>query len=158
MFGKKNKKEKLGFETKNYKMKDYYNSNDLVVACLESVTNNSEFPMVETTDQRYIFEEIYEDDNYRYREVFTGFIANRESYFNYFNLPYVVAVVPLKKVVPTVCDEIPKLSLLLLLNEVNKKEKVQNKVCVIFKDEEEEKKFSQIASELNQKTKKKSKK
>jgi hypothetical protein len=168
MFGKKKKKEEnkekddLNFKTENYIMKDHYNSNSLVVANLESVTNETEIPMVETTDQRYIFEIIDDNGKLRFREIFTGFKADRQSNFGYFNLPYVVDVVPLKEVVPTIRDEIPKLGLLLLLNEVNKKEeeeeKAENEVCVIFKDEEEEKRFSQIASDLNHKTKEKTRK
>lgn len=162
MFGKKKKKEKddLDFKTENYVMKEHYNSNTLVVANLESVTNETEIPMVETTDQRYIFEIIDDNGKLRFREIFTGFKADRQSNFGYFNLPYVVDVVPLKEVAPTVCDEIPKLGLLLLLNEVNKREeeeeeKTQNEVCVIFKDAEEERKFSQIASDINHRAKEK---
>lgn len=159
MFRNKKKKEELKFETEKYVMKDHYNSNDLVVANLESVTNETELPMVEITDQRYIFEVINDSGKERFREVFTGFIADRENNFGYFTLPYVVNIVPLKEVIPTVCDEIPKLALLLALNEINKKEKKKekpaSKVCVIFKDEEEEKKFSQITREINHKTKRK---
>ena len=41
----------------------------------------------------------------------------------YFNLPYVVNIVPLKKIIPKIKTTIPKYSLILLLNEVNKNNK-----------------------------------
>ena len=76
---KKQNKENdtLHFKSDNYKMKENYNSNDLVVANLEYVSNSgmSYSPLVEQT-QKYIFEEIEEDGKKRYREVFTGFIAD----------------------------------------------------------------------------------
>ena len=124
-----------------------------MVANLQSVTNETHMPMVETTDLRYIFEVINENGKERFREIFTGFKADRESNFGYFNLPYVVDITPLKEVVPNICDEVPKLGLLLLLNEVNEKKEKKPEVCVIFKDKEEEERFSQIASDINHRRK-----
>jgi hypothetical protein len=159
MFGKKNKKEELNFKTDDYVMPEFFDSNKLVVANLESITNETEFPTVLTTNQKYIFEEIKEKDKLRYKEVFTGFITDKEENCHFFNYPYPVNIIPLKEVVPTIIEKVPKYALLLLLNEVNTKlnmvmdvetvEEKTNNVCVIFKDEEEEKQFSKICEEIN---------
>ena len=170
MFWKKKKKEKenkdkVKFETENYIMPEYFDVSKLVVANLESISNETELPTVSTTDQKYIFEKIYDNDRARYKEVFTGFITDIEDNCHYFNYPYLVNIVPLKEALPTIRDSVPKFSLLLILNEVNTKlekemdqevvedqkdKSDKNDVCVIFKNEEEEKQFSEIASDLNQ--------
>ena len=127
---KQNKKDtSLDFKSENYKMKDSYNSDDLVVANLEYVSNSgmSFSPMVEQTTQKYIFEEIEENGKKRFQEVFTGFIADDKESI-YFNLPYVVNIISLKELVPSVSKELPKYSLLLLLNEVNIIEKSKVKI------------------------------
>lgn len=130
MFGKRRKKDHstLNFNTQNYTMNDEYNTENLVVANLQYVSSKpTDFgPMVETTKQRYIFEKVEEEDNVRYREVFTGFVAKDSE--EYFDLPYVVNVKPLQEVVPSVAQTIPKYGLLLLVNEVNK-QKVKVKVA-----------------------------
>lgn len=121
MFGKKNEDDELlNFDSKNYKIKDRYNSNNLVIANLEYISNEvtSLGPMVNKTTQKYIFEVINKNGKNRYREIFTGFIASDEESC-YFNLPYVVDIVSLKEQVPSVTEIIPKYGLLLLLNEVN---------------------------------------
>ena len=91
MFGKRRKKDHstLNFKTPNYTMNDEYNTKNLVVAKLQYVSSKpTDFgPMVETTKQRYIFEKVEEEDNVRYREVFTGFVAKDSE--EYFDLPYV---------------------------------------------------------------------
>ena len=167
MFWKKKKKEKenkdkVKFETENYIMPEYFDVSKLVVANLESISNETELPTVSTTDQKYIFEKINDNDRTRYKEVFTGFITDIEDNCHYFNYPYLVNIVSLKEALPTIRDSVPKFSLLLILDEVNTKpemvkdqEEVENKkekndVCVIFKDEDEEKQFSEIASDINQ--------
>lgn len=118
---------KKNYESKNYKMMDNYKSGDLVVANLEYVSSayTPGGPMVERTNQKYIFEKITEKDNVRYREIFTGFIADTETH--YFDLPYVVNIKSLKEEVPDVTDTIPKYGLLLLINEINISKKVKNK-------------------------------
>ena len=128
MFGKNRKriegkseenKEKLDFETLGYIMPDFFDSNNLVVANLEFVSNRvtTNGPMVETTDQKYIFERINENGKERFREVFTGFVTdNGEA--AYFNLPYVVGEAPIKEVL-NVADKLPRYGLLLVLNEIN---------------------------------------
>lgn len=130
MFGKRRKKDHstLNLNTQNYTMNDEYNTENLVVANLQYVSSKpTDFgPMVETTKQRYIFEKVEEEDNVRYREVFTGFVAKDSE--EYFDLPYVVNVKPLQEVVPSVAQTIPKYGLLLLVNEVNK-QKVKVKVA-----------------------------
>ena len=154
MFGKKNKKEELKFETDKYIMPEFFDASKLVVANLELVSNEGEFPTISTTNQKYIFEKVEENSKLRYKEVLTGFLTDPEDNCHYFNYPYPVNIVPLKEVIPTIRDNIPKLALLLVLNEVNTKKvvdkkKEENKVCVIFKDDEEEKQFSKIASDIN---------
>ena len=61
-----------------------------------------------------------ENGKIRYREIFTGFVADAEE-SQYFDLPYVVNIVSLKEQVPCVADNIPKYGLLLVLNEINAK-------------------------------------
>lgn len=129
MFGKRKKRDHstLDFKTPNYGMSDSYKTENLVVAKLQYVSSKyTDFgPMVETTKQRYIFEKIEEDDQLRYREVFTGFVAKTSEEF--FDLPYVVDIKPLQEVVPSVAEEVPKYGLLLLIDEINK-QKVKVKV------------------------------
>ena len=129
MFGKRKKKDnsEVNFKSKNYEMSDTFNSANLVVANLQYVSSKyTDFgPMVETTKQRYIFEKIQEEDKERYREIFTGFIANTSE--EYFDLPYVVNIKPLQEVVPTIASTIPKYGMLLLIDEINK-QKVKVKV------------------------------
>ena len=76
--------------------------------------------MIKQTEQKYIFELLNENGKIRYREIFTGFVADAEE-SHYFDLPYVVNIVPLKEQVPDVADNIPKYGLLLVLNAVNTK-------------------------------------
>lgn len=125
--GKSKDSESFNFKSKNYNMNDNYKSSDLVVANLEYVSSNytPNGPMVERTNQKYIFEEIKENGTIRYREIFTGFIADKEEH--YFDLPYVVNIKKLTEEVPTVANSIPKYGLLLLINEVNVPKKVKVK-------------------------------
>ena len=125
MFGKKKQNQKndqLNFKSDNYKMNDSYKTDDLVVANLEYISSEVTpyGPMVKQTEQKYIFEMLNENGKTRYREIFTGFIADAEE-SNYFDLPYVVNVVSLKEQVPSVAENIPKYGLLLVLNEANTK-------------------------------------
>lgn len=127
MFGKKKRKEnKFSFKSDNYQMKNSYNSDKLIVANLEYVSNEPTRygPIVKRTEQKYIFEILNEDGKIRYREIFTGFIADANE-SHYFNLPYVVNIVSLKEQVTSVGNNIPKYSLLLVLNELNKKHNTQ---------------------------------
>ena len=124
---KNENRDSLNFKSKNYNMSDNYRSSDLVIANLEYVSSayTPNGPMVERTSQKYIFEIINEIGNIRYREIFTGFIADTEAH--YFDLPYVVNAKPLNEVVPTVANNIPKYGLLLLINEINVPKKVKVK-------------------------------
>ncbi len=120
MFGKKKENQKnnsLNLNNENYQMKDSYYSNNIVVANLEYISND-EMPMVIQTNQKYIFEVINENNKIRYREIFTGFIADSEE-SNYFNLPYVVNITELKEQLPSVANNIHKYGLLIVLNEIN---------------------------------------
>ena len=125
MFGKKKQNQKnnqLNFKSDNYKINDSYKTDDLVVANLEYISSEAKpyGPMVKQTEQKYIFEMLNENGKTRYREIFTGFIADAEE-SHYFDLPYVVNIVSLKEQVPSVAENIPKYGLLLVLNEVNTK-------------------------------------
>ena len=125
MFGKKKQNQKnnqLNFKSDNYKINDSYKTDDLVVANLEYISSEATpyGPMVKQTEQKYIFEMLNENGKTRYREIFTGFIADAEE-SHYFDLPYVVNIVSLKEHVPSVAENIPKYGLLLVLNEVNTK-------------------------------------
>lgn len=125
MFGKKKQNQKnnqLNFKSDNYKINDSYKTDDLVVANLEYISSEATpyGPMVKQTEQKYIFEMLNENGKTRYREIFTGFIADAEE-SHYFDLPYVVNIVSLKENVPSVAENIPKYGLLLVLNEVNTK-------------------------------------
>ena len=129
MFGKKKEKQKndsLNFKSENYQMKDNYNVDNLVVANLEYISSEATpyGPMVKKTTQKYIFEILNENGKTRYREIFTGFIADCEE-SNYFDLPYAVNIITLKEQVPSVANNIPKYGLLLVLNEVNTKNKTK---------------------------------
>ena len=113
-------------------MKDSYTTDTLVIGNLEYISSRVTpgGPMVVKTTQRYLFELLQEDGKIRYREIFTGFKGDSDdNKSNYFDLPYVVDIVPLKEQVPSVSDCVPKYGLLLLLDEVNSKqnEKQSNK-------------------------------
>lgn len=127
MFGRRRKKDHstLNFKTNNYEMNDSYDTSNLVVGNLEYVSSKyTDFgPMVEKTKQKYIFEKITEEDKTRYREIFTGFVADTES--AYFDLPYVVDIVPLKERISNVAERVPKYGLLLLIDEINRAVKVK---------------------------------
>lgn len=131
MFGKKKqnqKKDSLNFTSDNYKMNDNYKADNLVVANLEYISSEATpyGPMVKKTAQKYIFEMLNENGKTRYREIFTGFIADAEE-SHYFDLPYVVNISPLREQVPSTADVLPKYGLLMVLNEVNT-EKVVKKL------------------------------
>lgn len=117
MFGKKKQNEKK--ESLNFKS-DNYMTDNLVVANLDYISSKLTpyGPMVKQTEQKYIFELLNENGKIRYREIFTGFVADAEE-SHYFDLPYVVNIVSLKEQVPDVADIIPKYGL--VLNEVNTK-------------------------------------
>ncbi len=130
MFGKKKQNQKnnqLNFKSDNYKINDSYKTDDLVVANLEYISSEATpyGPMVKQTEQKYIFEMLNENGKTRYREIFTGFIADAEE-SHYFDLPYVVNIVSLKEHVPSVAENITKYGLLLVLNEVNTKKLEKN--------------------------------
>lgn len=107
----------------NYKMQDYYKSDNLVIGNLEQISSEvTPFgPMVNKTTQKYIFEKINENGKTRYREIFTGFIFDSNESSHYFDLPYVVNIVPLKDKIPTITEDFHKYSLLLILDKVNEK-------------------------------------
>ena len=107
----------------NYKMQDYYKSDNLVIGNLEQISSEVTpyGPMINKTTQKYIFEKINENGKTRYREIFTGFIFDSNESSHYFDLPYVVNIVPLKDKIPTITEDFHKYSLLLILDKVNEK-------------------------------------
>ena len=122
MFGKKKDKQKndlQNFKSEKYQMKESYNAENLVVANLEYISSNASpyGPVVKKTTQKYIFEVLNENNKERYREVFTGFIADSKNH--YFDLPYVVNIIALEEQLPSVANSIAKYGLLLVLNDIN---------------------------------------
>ena len=122
MFGKKKDKQKndlQSFKSEKYQMKESYNAKNLVVANLEYISSDSTpyGPVVKKTTQKYIFEVLNENNKERYREVFTGFIADSKNH--YFDLPYVVNIIALEEQLPSVANSIAKYGLLLVLDEIN---------------------------------------
>ena len=110
------KKDEFTFSPKNYVMAEIYDAENLVVGKLEVISSDvTEFgPMVKKTSQNYIFEPIVINGVIKYQEIFTGFIAgdSAEGYF--------VDMVALTEILVDYKQEkIPKLGMLLTLNEVN---------------------------------------
>lgn len=123
MFGKKKKNIIDDKNTNNsqekYTMKESYNADELFLARFKWVSSEViDFgPMDKDTEIKYIFEKVEE----KYKEVFTGFEADVVS--EYFNYPYVVDIVPLTEVHEEFKGtKFPRLGMLLLFNDVNKKE------------------------------------
>lgn len=101
-------------------MADVYDAEKLVVGKFKYISNDvTEFgPMVKKTSQNYIFEPIVINGIVKYQEVFTGFIVGDSE--EYFDLPYVVDMEKLTEIsVDYKQTKIPKLGMLLTLNDVN---------------------------------------
>ena len=117
MFGKRKNKD-------IYTMKESYNADDLYLARFKWVSSEvTDFgPMDKETEINYIFEK----EGEKYKEVFTGFEADISS--KYFNWPYVIDIMPLTEVHEDLKGKnFPRLGMLLLFNNVNKKEKQEEK-------------------------------
>ena len=101
-------------------MKESYNADDLYLARLKWVSSdNVDFsgPMNKETEIKYLFEK----EGERYKEIFTGFEADISE--KYFNLPYVIDIMPLTEVHEDLKGTtFPRLGMLTLFNVVNKKE------------------------------------
>ncbi len=120
MFGKR----KNNNSQEKYTMKESYNADELFLARFKWVSSEvTDFgPMDKETEIKYIFEKVEE----KYKEVFTGFEADVVS--EYFNYPYVVDIVPLTEVHEEFKGiKFPRLGMLLLFNDVNKKEKQEER-------------------------------
>ena len=124
MFGKKKRNVVVARDNtdsqEKYTMKERYNAEDLYLARLKWVSSdNVDFsgPMNKETEIKYLFEK----EGERYKEIFTGFKAGIDS--EYFNLPYVIDIMPLTEVHEDLKGTIfPRLGMLTLFNVVNKKE------------------------------------
>ena len=117
MFGKRKNKDV-------YTMKESYNADDLYLARFKWVSSEvTDFgPMDKETEINYIFEK----EGEKYKEIFTGFEADIAS--KYFNWPYVIDIMPLTEVHEDLKGKnFPRLGMLLLFNNVNKKEKQEAK-------------------------------
>ena len=102
-----------------YIMKERYNADDLYLARFKWVSSEvTDFgPMDKETEIKYLFEK----EGERYKEIFTGFEADISE--KYFNLPYVIDIMPLTEVHEELKGTIfPRLGMLTLFNVVNKKE------------------------------------
>lgn len=126
-----NVKEELDLEIKEDYRKKEYNTDNLVIANL--VVDASNMIFIGTTDHRYIFENITEEGKEKYREIFTGFVAEKAQ--NLSDLPYVKNIVPLNEEVECV-GEISKFEALLLLNQINSKNNNNVKYKFVYKDVE----------------------
>lgn len=115
------KKQDKDFGDQNYCMEDYYQADTLVIGNLCRISNRMDdagILKLVTIKQKYIFRVIQDHDQLKYQEIFTGFIA--ESELEYFNLPCVVNIVSMVDYFPKLKgSNIPKLSLLWLLNDIN---------------------------------------
>ena len=128
MFGKKKKNIIDDKNTNNsqekYTMKESYNADELYLARFKWVSSEvTDFgPMDKETEIKYLFF-IFKK---KYKEIFTGFEADVVS--EYFNYPYVIDIVPLTEVYEEYKGtKFPRLGMLLLFNDVNKKEKQEEK-------------------------------
>ena len=130
MFKKNNNNiKKNEFGDKNYIMKNYYQADQLVVAKFEKISSKATSfgPIVETTEQKYIFEIMQKNSQIKYREIFTGFIADsvddtKENGidFKYFDLPYVCQIEKFTDYFPELQEKsLPKLSLIWIQNDIN---------------------------------------
>ena len=115
-------KNGVDYKYTNYKLKDRYKTDDLVIGNLEYISSLStpNGPIIETTEQKYIFLKFKDKDKTRYVEIFTGLIVDSDISC-YFDLPYIVNIESLKDNIKDISDEIAKYGLLLILNEINKK-------------------------------------
>ena len=123
MFGKKKKNVAVARDNNDsqekYTMKERYNAEDLYLARFKWVSSEvTDFgPMDKETEINYIFEK----EGEKYKEIFTGFEADIAS--KYFNWPYVIDIMPLTEVHEDLKGKnFPRLGMLLLFNNVNKKE------------------------------------
>ena len=126
MFGKSKKNNDFG--DKGYQMKDEYEADSLVVAKFSRIPDGiTDFgPIIETTEQKYIFEKMNEKGKLKYREIFTGFIAIDRPEF--FMLPFVAELEKFIDYFPeTEGEKIPKLSLIWSLNDINKQKTLTKK-------------------------------
>ena len=126
-----NVKEELDLEIKEDYRKKEYNTDNLVIANL--VVDASNMIFIGTTDHRYIFENITEEGKEKYREIFTGFVAEKAQDLS--DLPYLKNIVPLNEEVECV-GEISKFEALLLLNQINSKNNNNVKYKYVYKDVE----------------------
>lgn len=129
MFGRKNKnvidERNINNLQDKYTMKDSYNADELFLArfkWVSSYNTNYSGPMNKETEIKYLFEKAGD----KYKEIFTGFEADIIE--EHFNLPYVIDIVPLTEVHEKFKGtKFPRLGMLTLFNEVNKKEKQEER-------------------------------
>ena len=91
----------------------------LVVANLERIPGKIKEvgPLVETTEQKYLFEIVEEDGQIQYRELLTGSLFKDKE--EYFDVPYIVNPEPLALYWQEEETEISSSLLLWLLNDIN---------------------------------------
>ncbi len=101
-------------------MKESYNADDLYLARFKWISSrNTDYsgPMDKETEIKYLFEK----EGEKYKEIFTGFEADIIE--EYFDLPYVIDIMPLIQVHENLKGTIfHRLGMLTLFNVVNKKE------------------------------------
>ena len=134
MFRKKKKELQMEEVINKYSMKEEYEANSLCVANLYYISSRCEEPFQAgpksyTTDQKYFFEKISTEEGIQYQEIFTGFITEDSSKCSIFNQPYLKNIEPFTNYFPWEKDKkVHKFSMILRLNEINKKPKPNKKI------------------------------
>lgn len=119
-----NKKKNIGMINKNYRMKEMYEADNLVVGKFKTITDKyTDGKQVDTTTElKYIFEMIIVDKEIKYQEIFTGYIVDTKD--NCFNVPFLVDMAGFTSYFPNMSGVfIHKANLLWYLDGVNQKER-----------------------------------
>lgn len=134
MFKKRKKKLKTEEIIKEYSMKETYEANNLYIANLYYISSRYEVPSqggpkIYTTEQKYFFEKILTTEGIQYQEIFTGFITEDSSKCSIFDQPYLKNIEPFTNYFPWEKNKnVHKYSMILRLNEINKKTKPNKKI------------------------------
>lgn len=119
-----NKKKNISMINKNYRMKEMYEADNLVVGKFRKITDKYiDGKQVDTTTElKYIFEMIIVDKEIKYQEIFTGYIVDTKE--NCFNVPFLVDIAEFTSYFPNINGVfIHKANLLWYLDGVNQKER-----------------------------------
>lgn len=113
-----------------YKMKRFYDADKLVVAKIGTMISETQDLAFKEFEQPFLFETICDAGETKYQEVFTGYIPNPTFIKDKLvddKLPAIIDLVPLTDVIHILRRKLPNLSLILLVNDLNLKDKKQDK-------------------------------